>query len=54
MDDHKTYYDPKDLWPLLVKAGFAPHAIACGRHKFGLNTLAVCRVDAAAVQAPQA
>ena len=44
MDDHKRYYDPRDLWPLLVEAGFAPHAIRCRRHKFGLNTFAVCRV----------
>ena len=42
MDDHKIYYDPKDLWPMLVKAGFMPHDIRCRRHKFGLNTLAVC------------
>jgi SAM-dependent methyltransferase len=44
MDDHKTYYDPRDLWPMLVAAGFAPHAITCRRHKGGLNTYAVCRV----------
>lgn len=43
MDDHKTYYDPRDLWPLLVAAGFKPHSISCRRHKFGLNTIAVCR-----------
>ena len=43
MDDHKTYYDPRDLWPLLVRAGFRPHAIRCFKHKFGLNTFAVCR-----------
>ena len=24
MDDHKRYYDPRDLWPLLVEAGFLP------------------------------
>ena len=24
MDDHKRYYDPRDLWPLLVEAGFRP------------------------------
>ena len=24
MDDHKAYYDPRDLWPLLVRAGFRP------------------------------
>ena len=44
MDDHKMYYDPRDLWPLMVKAGFMPHAIKCFRHKFGLNTFAVATV----------
>ncbi len=43
MDDHKAYYDPRDLWPLLVRAGFLPHNITCFRHKLGLNTFAVCR-----------
>lgn len=42
MDDHKTYYDVKDLWPLLVRAGFLPSHIHCFSHKFGLNTFAVC------------
>lgn len=44
MDDHKCYYDPRDLWPMLVRAGFRPSHIRCRRHKFGLNTFAVCRV----------
>jgi SAM-dependent methyltransferase len=44
MDDHKRYYDPRDLWPMLVRAGFRPSCISCHRHKFGLNTSAVCRV----------
>ena len=44
MDDHKAYYDPRDLWPLLVRAGFPPSGIRCRRHKLGLNTFAVCRV----------
>jgi SAM-dependent methyltransferase len=43
MDDHKRYYDPRDLWPLLVRAGFKPSEIQCFRHKFGLNTWAQCR-----------
>lgn len=43
MEDHKCYYDPRDLWPLLVRAGFRPSRIRCRTHKFGLNTLAVCR-----------
>ena len=42
MDDHKRYYDPSDLWPMLVAAGFRPSRIRCHRHKFGLNTFAVC------------
>lgn len=44
MDDHKTYYDVKDFWPLLVRAGFRPSDIRCFPHKFGLNTFAVCGV----------
>ena len=43
MDDHKTYYDVKDFWPLLVRAGFLPSHIRCFSHKLGLNTFAVCR-----------
>jgi SAM-dependent methyltransferase len=45
MDDHKMYYNPRDLWPLLRRAGFLPHNIQCYRHKGGLNTFAVCRLD---------
>jgi len=47
MDDHKRYFDPSDLWPLLVRAGFKPSEIRCHRHKFGLNTFAACRVGRA-------
>jgi len=43
MDDHKRYYDPRDLWPMLVRAGFRPSAISCRRRKFGITTFAVCR-----------
>ncbi len=45
IDDHKTYYSPRQLWPLLVRAGFVPHNIKCYRQLVGVNTLAVCRVD---------
>jgi SAM-dependent methyltransferase len=47
IDDHKRYYDPRDLWPLLVEAGFRPSLIKCYRHKFGLNTFAACRKEPA-------
>jgi SAM-dependent methyltransferase len=43
MDDHKMYYDKRDLWPLLVSAGFKPSAIKLRYHKFGLNLFAVAR-----------
>ncbi len=43
MDDHKRYYDVRDLWPLFVKVGFKPRDIRCFSHKFGLNTFSVCK-----------
>jgi 2-polyprenyl-3-methyl-5-hydroxy-6-metoxy-1,4-benzoquinol methylase len=43
MDDHKRYYDPRDLWPMLVQAGFRPQRLRVYRHKLTLNTFAVCR-----------
>lgn len=43
MDDHKMYYDKRDLWPLLVRAGFKPSGINLRYHKFGLNLFAVAR-----------
>src|SRR5262245_24571359 len=45
MDDHKAYYDVKELWPLLMRAGFVPSRIRCFSHKFGMNTFAVCRTE---------
>jgi SAM-dependent methyltransferase len=42
IDDHKRYYDPHDLWPMLVAAGFLPSHIACRRYKLGVNTIAIC------------
>lgn len=44
MDDHKMYYGKRDLWPLLVQAGFRPSQIRLRYHKFGLNLFAVARV----------
>jgi SAM-dependent methyltransferase len=44
MDDHKWYFDPRDLWPMLVRVGFKPSQIRCHRHTFGHNTFAACGV----------
>jgi len=44
IDDHKTYFEVRELWQLLVESGFFPSEIRCASHKFGLNTYAVCKV----------
>jgi SAM-dependent methyltransferase len=43
MDDHKMYYGKRDLWPLLVRAGFRPRDVRMSYHKFGLNLFAAAR-----------
>lgn len=43
MDDHKMYYDKRDLWPLLVRAGFRPSELRLSYRKFGLNLFAAAR-----------
>jgi SAM-dependent methyltransferase len=45
IEDHKMYYDPRDLWPLLVRAGFRPSHIRVFKHKFRFATFAVCRAE---------
>ncbi|MDE7064018.1 MAG: hypothetical protein K2O70_00905, partial [Desulfovibrionaceae bacterium] len=37
-DDHKMYYDPRDMWPLLVKAGFISSGIKLWRSNFFCST----------------
>ena len=43
IDDHKNYYDKKDLWRLCVASGFKPSDIVIGSHKLSLNTFAACK-----------
>ena len=45
VDDHKMYYGKRDLWPLLVRAGFRPAQVRMRYHKFGLNLFAVAVKD---------
>jgi SAM-dependent methyltransferase len=40
MNDHKMYYDEKDLWPMLVKAGFQPKHIRLKRIKLRFSLYA--------------
>ncbi|HYJ04687.1 MAG TPA: methyltransferase domain-containing protein [Chthoniobacterales bacterium] len=53
MDDHKMYYNKRDLWPLLVRSGFRPSAIKLSYHKFGLNLFATA-TRSKGVSAPNA
>ena len=43
IDDHKMYYGKRDLWPILVRAGFKPSKIRLQYHKFGLNLFAAAK-----------
>lgn len=36
-NSHKMYYDPRDMWPLLVKAGFVSTEIKIWRSNFGCS-----------------
>ncbi len=45
VNDHKMYYNKKDLWPLLVKTGFRPGSIKLKYHKFGLNLFSTSYKD---------
>jgi SAM-dependent methyltransferase len=47
IDDHKMYYNKRDLWPMLVRANFKPSQIRLRYHKFGLNLFAAARKNAA-------
>ncbi len=43
INDHKAYFDQRELWSLLIAGGFLPSEVRCFSHKFGLNTYALCR-----------
>jgi 2-polyprenyl-3-methyl-5-hydroxy-6-metoxy-1,4-benzoquinol methylase len=43
INDHKAYFNRRELWLLLIAGGFLPSEVECVSHKFGLNTYAVCR-----------
>ena len=45
MEDHRRYYNKRELWLELRSSGFAPSKIKIHRHKFGTNVYAVVKVD---------
>lgn len=40
MDDHKHYFHTRDLWPMIVDAGFRPRDIRCRPYKLATCTFA--------------
>ena len=43
MDDHKHYFASRDLWPMLVSAGFSPSRIRCRPYKLATCTFGRAR-----------
>jgi SAM-dependent methyltransferase len=43
IDDHRMYFDKRDIWPALVRAGFKPSRLKLTYYKFGLNLFGVCQ-----------
>lgn len=43
MDDHKEYFNKKELWKMLVKAGIKPSSIKVKIGKFGITRTAVIK-----------
>jgi hypothetical protein len=43
MEDHRRYYNKKELWLDLRTSGFSPSKIKIRRHKFGTNVYAIVR-----------
>ena len=47
MDDHKMYYGKRDLWPLVIRAGFRPSLVGMKYENLGMTLFAKLRKDGA-------
>lgn len=47
MDDHKMYYGKRDLWPLVVRAGFRPSLVRMRYANLGMTLFGKARKDGA-------
>jgi len=45
MEDHRRYYNKRELWLELRRSGFSPSKIKIHRHKLGTNVYAIVRVE---------
>jgi SAM-dependent methyltransferase len=43
MDDHKMYYGKRDLWPLVIRAGFRPSLVGMKYENLGMTLFAKAR-----------
>ena len=43
MQDHKFYFNKKQLWQLLVNSGFEPASLKVKYDKFGMTTTATIK-----------
>jgi SAM-dependent methyltransferase len=45
MEDHRRYYDKRELWLELRRSGFLPSKMKIRRHKLGMNVFAIATVE---------
>ena len=45
MDDHKMYYGKRDLWPLVIRAGFRPSLVRMKYENVGMTLFAKAQRD---------
>lgn len=45
MDDHKMYYGKRDLWPLVIRAGFRPKLVRLKYENIGMTLFAKAQRD---------
>ena len=45
MEDHRRYYNKRELWLELRRSGFLPSKMKIRRHKLGMNVFAIATVE---------
>ena len=45
MEDHRRYYNKRELWMELRRSGFLPSKMKIRRHKLGMNVFAIATVE---------
>ena len=45
IEDHKNYFNRRDLWRLVVNSGYGAKSVKIFTHKFGLNTGCIIKIS---------